>query len=163
MTLAYTRISYLRNITCPNTLQETTRKLAPSAEPQIFNPRTLPREKYIMTSETAEAFRKWRDIGQKGHFCILPKSNDFMSLTSRTKIFENMAFYNVGNGLYRVFTTAKRAHSFQLKRAIIQEILFSFFKWGTLAQRKIKGTFFTLKKVGRHLPYCPPPGSATIE
>ena len=41
-----------------------------------------------------------------------------------------VSIYNVGNGLYRVFTTAKRAFSFQKKRAFIQEILFSFFKWG---------------------------------
>jgi hypothetical protein len=47
---------------------------------------------------------------------------------------ENFFKYGVsitsGNGLYRVFTTAKRAFSFQKKRAFIQEILFSFFKWG---------------------------------
>ena len=32
--------------------------------------------------------------------------------------------------------TAKMALSFQQKRAFIQEILFSFFKWGTLTQKK---------------------------
>ena len=37
------------------------------------------------------------------------------------------------------FTTAKRALSFQQKRAFIQEILFSFFKWDTLAQKKVGG------------------------
>ena len=42
--------------------------------------------------------------------------------------------YNVGNGLYRVFTTAKRALSFQQRRAFIQEILFSFCKWGTFSK-----------------------------
>ena len=44
------------------------------------------------------------------------------------------------------FTTAKRALSFQQKRAFIQEILFSFCEWGTLDPQK--GTFFTLKKRG---------------
>ena len=29
-------------------------------------------------------------FGQKGHFFIQPKSNNFMSFMSRTKIFENM-------------------------------------------------------------------------
>ena len=63
--------------------------------------------------------------------------------------------YNVGNGLYRVFTTANRALSFQQKRAFIQEILFSFCKWGTLAPQK--GTFFTFKKVGGgQMPPLPP-------
>ena len=33
--------------------------------------------------------------------------------------------YNVGNGFYRVFTTAKRVLSFQQKRAFIHEILCS--------------------------------------
>ena len=89
----------------------------------------------------------WRGIGQKGHFCICPKSNHFMSFTSRTKIFEIRSLHNVGNGLYRVFTIAKRALSFQQQRAIIQEILFSFFKCkGTLSQKK--GTFLLLEKVG---------------
>jgi hypothetical protein len=47
------------------------------------------------------------------------------------------SIYNVGNGLYRVFIkSAKMALSFQQKKAFIQEILFSFFKWGTLAQKK---------------------------
>ena len=44
----------------------------------------------LLLSEAAEAFRKWRGIGQKGQFCIRSKSNDFMSFTSRTKMFENM-------------------------------------------------------------------------
>jgi hypothetical protein len=34
------------------------------------------------------------------------------------------SLYDVGNGLYRVFTAAKKALSFQQKRAFIQEILF---------------------------------------
>ena len=34
--------------------------------------------------------RPRRGIDQKGHFCIWPKSNDFKTFTSRTKIFENM-------------------------------------------------------------------------
>ena len=73
-------------------------------------------------------------------------SNYFMSFTSKTKILKKRNLYNVGNGLYRVFTRAKRALSFQQKRAFIQEIV-SFFKWGTLARKK--STFFPL-----------PPGSA---
>ena len=101
-------------------------------------------------AEAAEAFRKWRGIGQKGHFCIWPKSNDFMSLTNRRKeIFENMeslwrrkwplqSLYYCKKG---TFFPAKEALSFQQKRAFVQEILFSaFFKWGTLAQKK--GHFF---------------------
>ena len=50
----------------------------------ILSCRALP------TPEAAEAFRKWRGIEQKGHFCIWPKSKDFMTFTSRTKIFEKM-------------------------------------------------------------------------
>jgi hypothetical protein len=60
----------------------------------LFIPRHFNRDnnqRSIQTlTEAAEAFRKWRGIGQKGHFCIWSKSNDFMSFTSRTKIFENM-------------------------------------------------------------------------
>jgi hypothetical protein len=32
----------------------------------------------------------WPKLAQKGHFCIWPNSNDFMSFMSRTKTFENM-------------------------------------------------------------------------
>ena len=55
-----------------------------------------------------------------GHFCIRPRSSNFMSFTSRTKIFKKWSVDNVGNELYRVFTTAERAFSFQQKRAFIQ-------------------------------------------
>jgi hypothetical protein len=87
-----------------------------------------------------------------------------MPFTSRTKFFENIwSLYNRGNGLYRVLTTAKRALSFQQRRAFIQEIHFSLFKWGISDQKKA-GTFFTFKKVGggggAHAPIAPP-GSAT--
>jgi hypothetical protein len=56
-----------------------------------------------------------------------------------------------------VFTTAKRALSFQQKRAFIQEILFSFFKWGTSTQKK---SFLKKWGGGAHAPIAPPPGSA---
>jgi hypothetical protein len=78
---------------------------------------------------------------------------DFMKIWS---------LYNVGNGLYRVFTTAKRALSFQQKRVFIQEIPFSFFIWGTLAQKK--ALFLLLKTArvwgGGHMPPLCPSGSA---
>jgi hypothetical protein len=51
-----------------------------------------------------------------------------------------------------VFTTAKSALSFQQKRAFIQEILFSFFKWGTSTQKKS----FLKKWGGGHMPPLPP-------
>ena len=53
-----------------------------------------------------------------------------------------------------VFTTAKRALSFQQKRAFIQEILFSFFKWGTSTQKK---SFLKKWGGGGTCPHCPPP------
>jgi hypothetical protein len=56
------------------------------------------------------------------------------------KCLKIWSLYDVGNSLYRVFTTAKRALSFQQKRAFTSRILFSFFKWGTSAQKK--GHFF---------------------
>jgi hypothetical protein len=74
------------------------------------------------------------------------------------KFLKICSLYNVENGLYRVFTTAKRALSFQQKRAFIQEILFSFFKWDTLAQKK--GHFFTFKKVGGGM--APMPHSSSV-
>jgi hypothetical protein len=79
------------------------------------------------------------------------------------KVWLRHCLYNVGNGLYRVFTTAKKAFSFQKKRAFIQEILFRSLN-GAFKPRK-KGTFFTLKKSGAaHAPIAlrpaPLPGSA---
>jgi hypothetical protein len=69
---------------------------------------------------------------------------------SRTKIFENMESIT-SDMAFTEFNTAKRALSFQQKRAFNQEILFSFFKWAILAQKN--GTF--------HFAHAPiAPGSA---
>jgi hypothetical protein len=45
---------------------------------------------------------------------------------AKRKFLKIWSLYNVGNGLCRVFTTAKRALSFQQKRAFIQEKLYYF-------------------------------------
>jgi hypothetical protein len=66
------------------------------------------------------------------------------------------SLYNVGNGLYKVFTIAKKGTFFPAKEGVHSRNIFSFFKWGTLAQKK--GHFSLLKKVA----YASiPPGSAT--
>ena len=84
-------------------------------------------------------------LAKRGTFVYDQNQTILCRSQAERKFLKIWNLYNVGNGLYRVFTTAKRALSFQQKRAFIQEILFSFCKWGTLAQ---KGTFFTFKKVG---------------
>ena len=98
-------------------------------------------------------------LAKRGTFVY--DQNETISFRSRAgrKFLKIWSLYNVGNGIYRVFTTAKRALSFQQKRAFIQEILYSSFKWGTLAQKE--GTFFTFKKLwgGGHMPSLHP-GSA---
>jgi hypothetical protein len=99
-------------------------------------------------------------LAKRGTFVY--DQNEAISFRSRAerKFLKIWSLYNVGNGLYRVFTTANRALSFQQKRAFIQEILYSSFKWGTLAQKE--GTFFTFKKVweggggGGTCPHCTP-------
>jgi hypothetical protein len=99
-------------------------------------------------------------LGKRGTFLYDQNETTLCRSRAERKFLKIWSLYNVWNGLYRVFTTAKRALSFQQKRAIIQEIRFSFFKWGTLAQKK--GHFFTFKKVGGGgggggtCPHCPP-------
>jgi hypothetical protein len=62
-----------------------------------------------------------------------------MSFTSRTKFFFSLSL--------------QKGHILSSKKkAFIQEILFSFCKWATLAPKK--GTFF--KKVGPHVPIAYP-------
>jgi hypothetical protein len=104
-------------------------------------------------------FESGEALAKRGTFLHDQKGNDFMSFTSRAKIFENMeSLYTSEMALYycnALFTTAKRALSFQQNRAFIQEILFSFFKWGTLAQKK-EHFFSLLKKWEGTCPYCPP-------
>ena len=85
-------------------------------------------------------------LAKRGTFVYDQNQTILCRSQAERKFLKIWNLYNVGNGLYRVFTTAKRALSFQQKRAFIQEILFSFCKWGTLAPQK--GTFFTFKKVG---------------
>jgi hypothetical protein len=65
------------------------------------------------------------------------------------------SLYNVGNGLYKVFTIAKKGTFFPAKEGVHSRNIFSFFKWGTLAQKK--GHFSLLKKVAYMLPFPPVP------
>ena len=85
-------------------------------------------------------------LAKRGTFVYDQNQTILCRSQAERKVLKIWNLYNVGNGLYRVFTTAKRALSFQQKRAFIQEILFSFCKWGTLARQK--GTFFTFKSGG---------------
>jgi hypothetical protein len=99
-------------------------------------------------------------LTKRGTFVYDQKQTILCRSRAERKFLKTWSLYNVGNGLYRVFTIAKRALSFQQKRAFIEEILFSFFKWGTLAQKK--GIFFTFQKSGggAHAPIAPPGSSA---
>jgi predicted RNA-binding protein YlxR (DUF448 family) len=85
-------------------------------------------------------------LAKRGTFVYVQNQTILCRSRAERKFLKIQSLHNVGNGLYRVFTAAKRALSFRQKRAFIQEILFSFFKWGTLAQKN--GTFFTFKKSG---------------
>jgi hypothetical protein len=71
-------------------------------------------------------------------FLYMTKIKRFYVVYEPNENFENM------ESPQSLYTPAKRALSFQQKRAFIQELLFSFFKWGTLAQK----IFFTFKKRG---------------
>jgi hypothetical protein len=105
-----------------------------------------------MADQRPRKRRKWRGIAQKSHFCSWSKSNDFISFTSRTKIFENMDI--TSEMAFTQSLLLQKGHLLSSKRAFIQEILFSFIKWGTSPQKK--GHFFNfLKKWGE--PHCPPP------
>ena len=86
--------------------------------------------------EAAEAFRK-------GGAFVYDQNQTILCRRGRTKIFENMES-NVGNGLYRVFTTGKRA-----KEGIHSRNTFF------VVQKK--GTFLTFKKSGgrAHAPIAP--------
>ena len=92
-------------------------------------------------------------LTKRGTF-VSDQDQTIRCLRAERKCLKIWSLYSVGNGLYRVFTTAKRALSFQQKRVFIQEILFSFFKWSTLAQKI--GHFFHLSG-GEHMPPLPPP------
>jgi hypothetical protein len=102
---------------------------------------------FVPGSEAAEAFRISGGALAKRITFVYDQNQTILcrSQTER-KFLKIYNLHNVGNGLYRVFTNAKRALSFLQKRAFIQEILFSFCKWGTLAPQK--GTFFIFKKSG---------------
>jgi hypothetical protein len=112
---------------------------------------------FVPASEAAEAFQKWRGIGQKGHFCIWPKSNDFLSFTSQTKFLKIWSLHNVGNGIYRVFTTAKRAFPSSRRGRSFKKYCFRSVN-GSLWPPK-SALFSLLKKVRGTCPHCLP-GSA---
>jgi hypothetical protein len=62
-------------------------------------------------------------LAQRGTF-VYDQNQTILCRSRGRKCLKIWNLYNIGNGLYRVFTTAKRALSFQQKRAFIQEILF---------------------------------------
>ena len=99
-------------------------------------------------------------LAKRGTFVYDQNQTILCRSQAERKFLKIWNLYNVGNGLYRVFTTAKRALSFQQKRAFNQEILFSCCKWSTLAPQK--GTFFTFKKSGGggRCPHCLPDSAA---
>ena len=99
-------------------------------------------------------FRSGGALAKRGTFVYDQNQTILCRSQAERKFLKIWSLYNVENGLYRVFTTAKRALSFQQKRAFIQETLFSFCKWGTLAPKK--RTFFTFKKSEGHMPPLPP-------
>ena len=71
------------------------------------------------------------------------------------KFLKIWSLYNVGNGLYRVFTTAKRAVLSRKRGRLFKKYFFRSLN-GAFKPRK-KGTFFTFKKVGgAHAPIAPP-------
>jgi hypothetical protein len=95
-------------------------------------------------------------LTKRGTFVYDHKQTILCRSRAERKFLKTWSLYNVGNGLYRVFTIAKRELSFLQKRAFIEEILFSFFKWGTLAQKKGHFFHFSKKWRGGTCPHCPP-------
>jgi hypothetical protein len=86
-------------------------------------------------------------LAKKGHFCIRPKSNDFILFTMESPQCRKWPLQSFN-------TTAKRALSFQLKRvrSFIQEILFSLFNPDFSPEKR--ALFSHLKKV--YMPPLPP-------
>ena len=111
------------------------------------------------TQRPRKHFESEGALAKRGTFVYDQNQTILCRSQAERKFLKIWNLYNVGNGLYRIFTTAKRALSFQQKRAFIQEILFSFCKWATLAPKR--ALFSHLKKSGGggRCPHCLP-GSA---
>jgi hypothetical protein len=103
-------------------------------------------------------FESGEALAKRGTFLHDQNETILCRLRAERKFLKIWSLYTSEMALYycnALFTTAKRALSFQQNRAFIQEILFSFFKWGTLAQKK-EHFFSLLKKWEGTCPYCPP-------
>ena len=76
------------------------------------------RKKPILCSETAEVFRKWcrGALAKRGTFVYDQNQTILCRSRAERKILKMWNLYNVGNGLYGVFTTAKRALILSSKR-----------------------------------------------
>ena len=91
-------------------------------------------------SEAAEAFRKWRGIDQKGTF-VYDQNQTILSRSRAERNFLKIwSLYNVGNGLYRVFTTAKRAVLSRKRGRLFKKYFF----------RSLNGAFKPRKKALFH-------------
>jgi hypothetical protein len=60
-------------------------------------------------------------LAERGTFVYDQNQTTLCRSRPERKFLKIWSLYNVGNDLYRVLTTAKRALSFQQKRAFIQE------------------------------------------
>jgi hypothetical protein len=63
-------------------------------------------------------------LAKRGTFVYDQNQTILCRSRAERKFLKIWSLYDVGNGLYRVFTAAKKALSFQQKRAFIQEIIF---------------------------------------
>jgi hypothetical protein len=63
-------------------------------------------------------------LAKRGTFVYDQNQTILCRSRAERKFLKIWSLYDVGNGLYRVFTAAKKALSFQQKRAFSQEILF---------------------------------------
>jgi hypothetical protein len=79
-------------------------------------------------------------LAKRGTFVYDQNQTILCRSGAERKFLKIWSLYDVGNGLYRVFTAAEKALSFQQKRAFIQEILFFVLYLGHFSPEK--GHFF---------------------
>jgi hypothetical protein len=108
----------------------------------IFQYRNTASILYTVCTSRVQRSRKhfesaWRGIDQKGHFRIWPKSNDFMSFTSQTKMFWKY-------GAFIIFITSEMALTESL---LLQKGHFLSSKRGRSFKKYFfMGTFFHFRK-----------------
>ena len=115
----------------------------------------MPIRKRAWRQRPRKHFESGGALTKRGTFVYDQNQTILSRSRAERKFLKIWSLYNVGNGLYRVFTTAKRAVLSRKRGRLFKKYFFCSLM-GHLSPEK-RALFSLLKKWGAHAPIAPPP------